>query len=59
VADLVVFDLARLRTDATFGDPRNLAEGVAYLWVNGAAAVDDGEVTGILAGQVLQRSHRP
>ena len=58
-ADVVVFDLARLRTDATFRDPRNLAEGVVHLWINGTAAVDDGEVTGILAGRVLRRGPRP
>jgi N-acyl-D-aspartate/D-glutamate deacylase len=59
VADVVVFDLPRLRTDATFQDPRNLAEGVVHLWINGAAAVEDGQVTGALAGRVLQKRHRP
>lgn len=59
VADVVVFDLAALRTDATFQDPRNLAEGVVHVWVNGTAAVEDGQVTGALGGEVLRRTSRP
>jgi len=54
-ADLVVFDLATLRDRATFDDPIQLAEGVVHLFVNGKAAIADGQFTGNLAGRVLRR----
>jgi len=54
-ADVVVFDLARVRDVATFDDPHHLAEGMVHVFVNGAAAVLHGEFTGTLAGTVLRR----
>jgi N-acyl-D-aspartate/D-glutamate deacylase len=53
-ADLVVFDLARLRDRATYSDPHQLAEGVVHLVVNGKLAIHDGRFTGALSGKVLQ-----
>jgi N-acyl-D-aspartate/D-glutamate deacylase len=52
-ADLVVFDLARIRDNATFTKPHQLAEGMVHVLVNGRAAIQDGEFTGVLAGRVL------
>lgn len=52
-ADLVVFDLKRLRDRATFTDPFHLSEGMVYVFVNGQAAILDGKFTNIMAGQVL------
>ena len=54
-ADLVVFDLEKLRDRATFTDPIQLAEGMVYLFVNGKAAISDGQFTGSLNGRVLRR----
>jgi N-acyl-D-aspartate/D-glutamate deacylase len=54
-ADLVVFDLARVHTDATFTDPHHLSEGMAHVLVNGRPAMADGEFTGTLAGRVLRK----
>lgn len=54
-ADVVVFDLETLRDKATFTEPHQLAEGMVYVFVNGKAAVRDGEFTGILAGRVLKK----
>jgi N-acyl-D-aspartate/D-glutamate deacylase len=54
-ADVVVLDLARVRDRATYERPHQLAEGVAYVVVNGALAVDDGRVTDARGGRVLSR----
>lgn len=54
-ADVVVFDLERLRDTATYDDPHRLAEGMVHVIVNGTPAVADAEFTGRLAGRVLER----
>ena len=54
-ADIVLFDLARVRDRATFDDPHQLAEGMVHVLVNGRFAVRDGAVTDAKAGQVLRR----
>jgi N-acyl-D-amino-acid deacylase len=53
-ADVVVFDLERLRDRATYQDPHQLAEGVVHVLVNGKVAVRDGQFTGELSGEVLR-----
>jgi len=62
-ADLVVFDLPRVRDRATnrwphtypFENyPHGYPEGIDWVLVNGAIAVEDGRPTGALAGQVLR-----
>jgi len=55
-ADIVVFDLARLRDRATYADPHQIAEGVVHLVVNGKLAIRDGKFTGALSGRVLRPS---
>lgn len=54
VADLVVFDLDRVQDRATFTSPHHLSEGMVHVFVNGAAALRDGEFTGVRAGRVLR-----
>jgi N-acyl-D-amino-acid deacylase len=54
-ADLVVFDMERLRDVATYQHPHQLAEGMVYVMVNGRLAIDGGEFTGVWAGDVLRR----
>ncbi len=53
-ADIVVFDLERLRDRATFTEPYQLSEGVVHVFVNGRAAMLDEEFTGELAGRTLK-----
>jgi N-acyl-D-aspartate/D-glutamate deacylase len=53
-ADVVVFDPQTFRDTATFERPHQYATGVRYLFVNGQLAIDNGEVTGVLAGQALR-----
>lgn len=55
VADIAVFDPARVKDLATFTDPHQLSVGMSYVFVNGETAILDGEATGVLAGRVLRR----
>ncbi len=57
-ADLVVFDLERIRDTATYQKPHQLAEGMVFVLVNGTLAIDRGAVTGQLGGRVLARGQR-
>ncbi|HVS15837.1 MAG TPA: amidohydrolase family protein [Thermoanaerobaculia bacterium] len=56
LADVVVFDLERLRDVASYEDPHRLSEGVVWVLVNGEVAVAEGKATGVMAGQVLRRA---
>ena len=53
MGDVVVFDLERVEDKATFTEPHQLSEGMVHVFVNGRAAVRDGEFTGVLAGRTL------
>ena len=56
-ADLVVFDPAELRDMAEFGsNAMRYAEGVDYLFVNGALVIDAGEMTDARPGRLLKRA---
>lgn len=52
-ADLVVFDLRRIRDRATYREPHRHSDGIEFLFVNGVAVVDSGRVTGARPGRVL------
>ena len=54
VADLVLFDLERLRDLATFDEPYQESEGVVSVWIAGRQVVKDGRPLGELAGRVLK-----
>ncbi len=54
-ADLVVFDLAKVRDRATYEAPHQMAEGMVHVVVNGKFAIRDGKFTGERAGVVLRR----
>ncbi len=53
-ADLVVFDPARVRSNATYDDPRAFPDGIEFVAVNGALVVDGGQPTGALPGHALR-----
>jgi dihydroorotase/N-acyl-D-amino-acid deacylase len=53
-ADLVVFDPATIRDRATFEQPRQYAEGVRYVAVNGQLVVDGGQLTAARPGRALR-----
>jgi N-acyl-D-amino-acid deacylase len=54
-ADIVIFDVARIRDMATFEEPHQYPEGVDFVFANGRALVEGGRLTGELAGRVLTR----
>jgi N-acyl-D-amino-acid deacylase len=53
-ADVVVFDPATVRDRATFDNPNQLSEGMEFVLVNGVPVIDQGKMTGDLAGKVLR-----
>ncbi|HKW79032.1 MAG TPA: D-aminoacylase [Candidatus Limnocylindria bacterium] len=53
-ADLVVFDPAKVKDVATYDDPHRYPEGIEYVVVNGAVAIDQGETTNERAGRFLR-----
>jgi len=56
VADMAIFDPARVRDVATYTDPHHLAEGMSYVLVNGVVVVNEGKFTEALPGKVLQKT---
>lgn len=54
-ADVVVFDLERVRDLATFREPHQLSEGMVHVLVNGRFAIEDGRFREELHGRVLSR----
>ena len=53
-ADVVVFDPATVKDNATFEDPHQYAEGVIHVFVNGVQVLQDGEHTGIKPGRFVR-----
>jgi N-acyl-D-amino-acid deacylase len=53
-ADVVVFDPAAVRDNATFTDSHRYAEGVLHVLVNGVEVLREGEPTGATPGRVVR-----
>ena len=53
-ADLVLFDPATVRANATFENPNRYSEGFRYVAVNGVLVIDDGKLTGKKPGMPLR-----
>jgi N-acyl-D-aspartate/D-glutamate deacylase len=54
-ADVIVFDPRTIRELATYVEPEKLSVGMQWVFVNGKAAVADGQPTGIMAGMGLRK----
>jgi len=54
-ADIVVFDPATVKAPATKAHPRQYAQGIEYVIVNGQVVIERGTNTGALAGRSLRR----
>jgi N-acyl-D-amino-acid deacylase len=54
-ADVVVFDPATVRSNATYAEPRRFPTGIEYVIVNGVVVVDAGHHTGATPGRALRR----
>jgi N-acyl-D-amino-acid deacylase len=53
-ADLVLFDLARVKDEATFTDPRRPPTGIEHVYVDGVLVADRGRLTEARPGKVLR-----
>ncbi len=53
-ADLVLFDPQHVADRATWSEPRNTAQGIRWVIINGSVAVEDGRYLGGLLGTVLR-----
>jgi N-acyl-D-amino-acid deacylase len=53
-ADLVVFDAATVRANATYDEPRRFPDGIEQVVVNGELVVSDGRHTGATPGRALR-----
>jgi N-acyl-D-amino-acid deacylase len=53
-ADITIFDPAKLRAPATFEQPKQLAQGMDYVLVNGVPVIAKGKMTRALPGEVLR-----
>jgi N-acyl-D-amino-acid deacylase len=54
-ADLVLFDPATVRDEATYASPRAFPKGIPHVLVNGVFVVRDGKTTGERPGHILLR----
>jgi N-acyl-D-amino-acid deacylase len=54
-ADVVVFDPRRVGAPATRAQPKQLAVGIDYVFVNGTPTLDAGQPTGAVPGRALRR----
>jgi len=52
-ADLCLFDPARIHERDTWDDPRRLAEGMDYVFVNGVPAIENGCFADAFSGRIL------
>ncbi len=52
-ADLTIFDPAKVRAVATYGNPHQLAEGFDWVLINGKIALNKGQFSDRLHGKVL------
>jgi N-acyl-D-amino-acid deacylase len=55
-ADLTLFDADKVVDKATYAEPGQPSSGIPHVIVNGEVAVDNGELTGALAGKVIRRT---
>ncbi len=57
-ADLVLFDEAKIQSQANLENPYQYAEGISHVWVNGQKAVIAGAVTGEKFGVFLKKENK-
>ncbi|MBL7870893.1 MAG: D-aminoacylase [Cyclobacteriaceae bacterium] len=55
-ADVVIFDPANVKDNATFDQPHQYADGMVHVFVNGAQVLDHGNHTGLTPGRCVRGS---
>jgi N-acyl-D-aspartate/D-glutamate deacylase len=58
VADIVVFDPAKISDKATYDAPHQYSEGVEYLIINGKPVIENGDYNGNLVGEPLRMNKK-
>lgn len=53
-ADIAIFDINKIKDNATFDDPHQLSEGMVHVIVNGELVLRDGEHTGATPGRFVR-----
>jgi N-acyl-D-amino-acid deacylase len=53
-ADIIVFDPAKVKDNATFEKPHQFSEGMIHVFVNGVQVLKDGEHTGAKPGRFVK-----
>ncbi|MFX0210026.1 MAG: D-aminoacylase, partial [Candidatus Hodarchaeota archaeon] len=53
-ADIVVFDPLKIKDNATYEKPHQLASGMIHVFVNGVQVLKDGEHTSATPGRVVK-----
>jgi N-acyl-D-aspartate/D-glutamate deacylase len=54
-ADIAIFDNEKFADKCTYDEPRQYAEGMEWVFVNGTQAIAQGRHTGLRAGKVLKK----
>jgi N-acyl-D-amino-acid deacylase len=57
-ADLTLFDPAAVRDNSSYDKPLEPPSGIRYVFINGVAALEEGELTDTNAGQAIRRTTR-
>lgn len=53
-ADVLAFDLAKMKDNATFEKPHQLSDGMVHVFVNGQQVLKDGTHTGVKSGRFVK-----
>ena len=53
-ADVIVFDLGKMKENSTYEKPHQLSEGMEQVFVNGKQVLKDGEHTGVFSGKFVK-----
>jgi len=53
-ADILIFDPAKVKDNATYEKPHQYAEGMLHVWVNGTQVLKEGEHTGAKPGRFVK-----